>query len=763
MVKTGIKIYLRVKPTKNAKKLGQTEVSEDSVTFHVPKEDSDGYINNKKNMYKFQFDNVFDDKTQQDVIFDRVCQNASESALNGYNSTVFAYGQTGSGKTFTITGGAERYKDRGMIPRSIGHLFQLFEKNPSSVYTMHISYLEIYNEGGFDLLDPAKEVSRLEDLPRVHLQEDSDGNFHTRNLSVHQTNTEEDALNLLFMGDTNRMIAETPMNMASTRSHCIFTIYISCRESGSATIRRGKLHLVDLAGSERVSKTGVSGNILTEAKYINLSLHYLEQVIIALSEKSRTHIPYRNSMMTSMLRDSLGGNCLTSMVATVALEKRNIDESISTCRFAQRVALIKNDAVCNEEVDPKLVINRLKKEIQNLKDDIVMSGQEPNADALTDDELLACREKVNKFIESSDPEEQMDMGADMRKIHFCNQYFKHLLTTASTANKTSPTSPTSETGSEIISPVINDKEIKRLKELVGQRDNEINILVNLLKKEKARQPSHDRQEVVVSPPPLRGTSQPSRVQKNLSQGRQEAFDIFRRDYLHNKAIEQNKSELKLRMKEAKQLGSHVNKSREKINSLKGSIEQRRVSLAVQGLTTSNESGASEDPREEELKGEIEKEKESYKQSFSRLKELKTEIEHLQHLLEQQRVRLQRDFEQWFAEQAANLQSSKKAWQTPSPRHNTLASIKSDHSKGGYPSNNSNSQDIDQMRSRHDLPSPPHSTRQPHWSAPPVQSNTSSITNKNSQSGMKLTGDKSVDTDIMAFMRAREALIQKNPK
>ncbi|MEQ2211704.1 Kinesin- protein 6, partial [Xenoophorus captivus] len=127
------------------------------------------------------------------------------------------------------------------------------------------------------------------------------------------------------------------------------------REPGSATLRRSKLHLVDLAGSDRVSKTGLDGVLLTEAKYINLSLHYLEQVIIALSEKNRSHIPYRNSMLTSVLRDSLGGNCMTTMIATIAVDKRNLDESISTCRFAQRVALIKNEAVLNEELDPALV------------------------------------------------------------------------------------------------------------------------------------------------------------------------------------------------------------------------------------------------------------------------------------------------------------------------------------------------------------------------------------------------------------------------
>jgi len=123
-----------------------------------------------------------------------------------------------------------------------------------------------------------------------------------------------------------------------------------------------------------VGKTGVQGTLLTEAKYINLSLHYLEQVIVALAERARSHIPYRNSMMTSVLRDSLGGNCMTTMVATISVEGSNLDESISTCRFAQRVALVKNDARLNEETDPKLMVRRLKAEVEQLRQEVQAIG-----------------------------------------------------------------------------------------------------------------------------------------------------------------------------------------------------------------------------------------------------------------------------------------------------------------------------------------------------------------------------------------------------
>lgn len=142
---------------------------------------------------------------------------------------------------------------------------------------------------------------------------------------------------------------------------------------GSDKVRRSKLHLVDLAGSERVAKTNSQGSVLTEAKHINTSLFYLEMVIVALYEKAtkgRTHIPYRNSMMTSVLRDSLGGNCKTIMIATINPESAHTEESLSTCKFAQRVSLIKNKALLNEETDPSIIIRRLKDELLNLREEI---------------------------------------------------------------------------------------------------------------------------------------------------------------------------------------------------------------------------------------------------------------------------------------------------------------------------------------------------------------------------------------------------------
>ena len=438
----GITVHLRVRPSKKASNFFESDSLDDGgelLRWQIPSDHPlvagrDGeYVNNSKLNHRFRFDSIIPmDATQEDV-FATVGQAAVANVLDGYNSTVFAYGQTGSGKTFTITGGPERYQDRGIIPRAISAIFAAFRERADAQWTAHVSYLELYNEQGFDLLDPSHDTKALEDLPRVKMLEDEDGNFHLRNLSMHRAESEEDALNLLFLGDTNRAISETAMNQASSRSHCIFTLFVEGRKVGSDRVMRAKLHLVDLAGSERVHKTKSDGQTLREAQFINTSLFFLEMVIVALGEKSqgkggRTHVPYRNSMMTSVLRDSLGGNCKTIMVATISAEAAQTEESLSTCRFAQRVALVKNDALVNEDVDPAQQIVRLKGEVSNLKAEVAyLKGEAGEGAPVTDDERAALRAACEAYVGSRDPHAALAIGSyTLAKIHDCFAILKNL-------------------------------------------------------------------------------------------------------------------------------------------------------------------------------------------------------------------------------------------------------------------------------------------------------------------------------------------------
>mmetsp|Transcript_2784 Transcript_2784/g.9791 ORF Transcript_2784/g.9791 Transcript_2784/m.9791 type:complete len:822 (+) Transcript_2784:575-3040(+) len=795
---TNIEIFLRLKPTPSPSKYCEVEASEGQVEFNIPRDVAAGYVNNQREHYEYRFNGVLGMDAKQDEVFERVARRPVLGAMQGINGTVFAYGQTGSGKTFTITGGAERYVDRGMIPRAISLVFSEISKRADYQYTVHISYLEIYNDTGYDLLDPNHDTKQLEDLQRVSLLEDDDGNMHLRNLGAHRANNEEEALNLLFLGDTNRAISETPMNMASSRSHCIFTMNIEARQSGAETVRRSKLHLVDLAGSERVSKTGVNGTILREAKYINLSLHYLEQVIIALQERAagvrRPHVPYRNSMMTSVLRDSLGGNCRTCMIATVSPENAAIDESISTCRFAQRVAMISNVVQVNEEMDPASVIKRLKQEVRELKEEIrLLKGEDEDADRgpLTEGEKDRIAKQVAAYVEDNDPEASLSVGSSMLFIRGTWQVFKEMLRKGggvprpgggvlqeSGAENVKGKAPVMQLADENDPAVVD--QIKKLQLQVRQRDNEINILVSMLQKREggrgdaattaalaaARDPAaalaaeRNSKELAAdggatssaaaSPSKPKGISHESSElellnSRDLLADRNKAFELFRKSYRKNEVIEENKQLLKSKYEEAKALGAGVNASRNRINELKALIEQRRIQRGVQavaegGVSAEQESGA--DPQEERARAEIESEKSSYRESFDRLRALKKEIEHLQLLLEQSRKRLTADFEEWLK---ASLRQQANAHRQPepaalSPATNHPRPPAASHSTGRAPRQAWGEDHVVPQRVQ-----------------PPVQ--TLQLPSPQRPNAPPLTGDPSADADIQAFYAAREKLLQ----
>ncbi|KAL3666943.1 hypothetical protein V7S43_007890 [Phytophthora oleae] len=325
------------------------------IAFPPPDDDGSRMHLKQRDSLDFHFNDVFDPSVSQEQVFNEVCLDIVHSALDGYNGTILAYGQTGSGKTYTITGG-EHYADRGIIPRVLSTIFEEFEKKPNMRYSCYISYLEIYNENVYDLLDRSHTDQPIEEWTKVMLMDDDEGDMHFRNLGVFEAVSEEEALNLLFLGNMNRVTSDTPMNQASSRSHSIFSIMIESRPVDSDMIVTSKLHLVDLAGSERVYKRDGTQRMRSEGKHINLSLHHLEQVILSLRSKRNAvsrayHIPYRNSMLTSVLRGSLGGNCKSVFIATLNPESDFLDESISTCRFMQRCSEVAVDIAVNTEVD----------------------------------------------------------------------------------------------------------------------------------------------------------------------------------------------------------------------------------------------------------------------------------------------------------------------------------------------------------------------------------------------------------------------------
>ncbi|XP_064829222.1 kinesin-like protein KIF3A isoform X2 [Oncorhynchus masou masou] len=311
----------------------------------------------------FTFDTVFGPDSKQLDVYNLTARPIIDSVLEGYNGTIFAYGQTGTGKTFTMEGVRAVPELLGIIPNSFAHVFGHIAKAEGDTrFLVRVSYLEIYNEEVRDLLGK-------DQMQRLEVKERPDVGVYIKDLSGYVVNNADDMDRIMTMGHKNRSVGSTNMNEHSSRSHAIFTITIESSEKGvdgDQHVRMGKLHLVDLAGSERQGKTGATGQRLKEATKINLSLSTLGNVISALVDGKSTHVPYRNSKLTRLLQDSLGGNSKTMMCANIGPADYNYDETISTLRYANRAKNIKNKARINE--DPKdALLRQFQKEIEELR------------------------------------------------------------------------------------------------------------------------------------------------------------------------------------------------------------------------------------------------------------------------------------------------------------------------------------------------------------------------------------------------------------
>ncbi|XP_042308606.1 kinesin-like protein KIF3A isoform X3 [Sceloporus undulatus] len=334
----------------------------------------------------FTFDTVFGPESKQLDVYNLTARPIIDSVLEGYNGTIFAYGQTGTGKTFTMEGVRAVPELRGIIPNSFAHIFGHIAKAEGDTrFLVRVSYLEIYNEEVRDLL--GKDQTQ-----RLEVKERPDVGVYIKDLSAYVVNNADDMDRIMTLGHKNRSVGATNMNEHSSRSHAIFTITIECSEKGvdgNIHVRMGKLHLVDLAGSERQAKTGATGQRLKEATKINLSLSTLGNVISALVDGKSTHVPYRNSKLTRLLQDSLGGNSKTMMCANIGPADYNYDETISTLRYANRAKNIKNKARINE--DPKdALLRQFQKEIEELKKKLEegeeISGSETSGSEEEEDE-----------------------------------------------------------------------------------------------------------------------------------------------------------------------------------------------------------------------------------------------------------------------------------------------------------------------------------------------------------------------------------------
>ncbi|XP_033752605.1 kinesin-like protein KIF17 isoform X7 [Pecten maximus] len=318
----------------------------------------------------FTFDGSYFTDSVTENIYADIAYPLVEGVTEGYNGTIFAYGQTGCGKSFTMQGITNPASQRGIIPRAFDHIFETVSVAEETKFLIHASYLEIYNEEIRDLLGKDAKA-------KMDLKEHPEKGVYVSGLSMHPVHNVTECERIMEKGWKNRATGATLMNADSSRSHSIFTINLEMiqeDDEGEEHIRAGKLNLVDLAGSERQSKTGATGDRLKEATKINLSLSALGNVISALVDAKTKHIPYRDSKLTRLLQDSLGGNTKTLMVACLSPADNNYEETISTLRYANRAKNIQNKPKINE--DPKdALLREYQEEITKLK--AMLMGQLP--------------------------------------------------------------------------------------------------------------------------------------------------------------------------------------------------------------------------------------------------------------------------------------------------------------------------------------------------------------------------------------------------
>ncbi|CAN6641170.1 hypothetical protein TRVA0_018S01948 [Trichomonascus vanleenenianus] len=303
----------------------------------------------------FTFDRVFDENAPQAEVFDYSLKVTVDDLMNGYNGTVFAYGQTGSGKSYTMMGpDIDDDERRGAIPRIVDRIFDEIMSSPSDIeYMVRVSYMEIYMEKIRDLLDPRND--------NLSIHEDKARGVYVKDLSEEYVASAREVYDVMRQGAKVRAVASTNMNQESSRSHSIFVINVSQKSISTGTQKSGQLFLVDLAGSEKVGKTGAKGRTLEEAKKINKSLSALGMVINSLTDGKSTHVPYRDSKLTRILQESLGGNSRTSLIVNCSPSQFNDVETISTLRFGVRAKTIQNKAKINAELSPLELRQMLKK------------------------------------------------------------------------------------------------------------------------------------------------------------------------------------------------------------------------------------------------------------------------------------------------------------------------------------------------------------------------------------------------------------------
>ena len=688
-----IRVVIRTRPTQvfASKNISISSI-DNKINITIPRNESKGIINNQKENWSFQFDKILHNVAQEEV-FEYVKSVISNATL-GFNGTVFAYGPTGSGKTFTMSGSSSNFNYRGIIPRAITRLFQELGGKVDYESKVSISYLEIYNEIIFDLLSP---VPANEQKGEINFQEDSKGNVVVKGLTKHSVANEEEAFNLLFEGESNRTVSEHQLNKGSTRSHCIFTISVEMKSKveSSEKVLTSKLNFVDLAGSERVKETGSMGLALKEAAYINKSLTFLEQVVVALTDKTKRkeYVPYRQSKLTHILKDAIGGNCRTIMIATIWPEEQFIMDTLSTLNFAKRMKNVVNDLSINIKLDKNAYVKKLNKEIKELKKELLMHNTlanrgKINYDPYTPEEQYLQQQIALKFLNGEDEDIEFDSIRQAKelfvqcRILFQKEYNGNKIeseTRAAIEKKKSLIESKGDKASTDNEKGVGDFEEKpsfgigrapkdarpiyKLEQTGNIRDQGINTLMksgsdlnninNVNPMEKSGSginmiPGQSGEaDVIVEGEEKENFEETEDIAPEKIPDKNTGFQIYKNENENAKQIEENiiniTTDLKKLKDEARSLGEEGNKYKAQIDNIQSALKSKQQNK----LNLADEMTNVIDDEECKLIDQLKDIRKNYKETVEKFKQTKVQINELKNNLDLLKIKYVDSFENWF--------------------------------------------------------------------------------------------------------------------
>lgn len=520
----------------------------------------------------YVFDKVLKPNVTQEQVYNSAAKNIVKDVLMGYNGTIFAYGQTSSGKTHTMEGVIGEPDLQGIIPRIVNDIFNhIYGMEENLEFHIKVSYFEIYMDKIRDLLDPSKV--------NLAVHEDKNKSVYVKGATERFVSSPEEVLEVIEEGKSNRHIAVTNMNEHSSRSHSVFLINVKQENLENQKKLSGKLYLVDLAGSEKVSKTGAEGTILDEAKNINKSLSALGNVIAALADGNKTHIPYRDSKLTRILQESLGGNAKTTVVICCSPASFNESETKSTLDFGKRAKTIKNVVAVNEELTAEEWKKRYEKERdRNVKMKSKIEKLEEELRKWRSGQTVSADEQLN--LANTDMEESISAASSVANMRALDR----------------PTAQLSLASSHISleDRTKLEEERERLYQLLDSKDDEIQEQSQLV--EKLKEQMLEQEELIAST--RRDyenlTKEMSKIQSENDSAKDEVKDVLQalEELAVNYDQKSQEAETKSReyntaCEELSQKQSQLNSMQSELQSIKESSthQKKRINEMLRSLLT----------------------------------------------------------------------------------------------------------------------------------------------------------------------------------